>query len=553
MRRTARDGRPPWRASGSRWCRRTASALLLVVHLGGTVGAAPILLPVRGRPAANCLAGWAAELGSAEPPRPRARPRVTCEDGTACDVDGAADGVCIFRLQLCFGTGPEDGACTPEAIGLVDLLRPSPQAARRKHFTAETRTVITEAVAALGQPIAPGQCTAELAVALPLRTHNRTRKLTIRSRAHAADGRGRDTDKLQLACTRPRGEAAPQRIAVILTTDFTNVGAYSTVLLDAPRRVRTDLGTSHSDAVARAFRGRLYIVNRLGQDNIQVVDPDSGRTLSICSVGNGSNPQDIAFADDETAYVSALGDGVVRVVDPTVPPSCTGFRRGRIDLGRFADADGTAELGRMVVVGDRLYVAVLRLDRNRGFVPAGRGMVAVVDIHTGDIIDADPATPSLDAIPLLGANPFGLAHDPASGHVWAWTTGSFFTVGDGGIEAIDPATNRNLGMIASETTLGGSVTVAAPYTRERAFAVVADARFGNRLVAFSPTTGQVLQTLRSGESYYPDIEVNERGELWLADRTLRMPGVRIFDAASGAALAGPIDVGLPPFDITFVK
>ena len=101
-----------------------------------------------------------------------------------------------------------------------------------------------------------------------------------------------------------------------------------------------------------------------------MVNPRSGRSRFACSIANGSNPQDIVFIDEDKAYVSRLRDGMISIVDPTVSRRCSGFRRGRINLTRFADADGSPELGRLVVVGDRAYVAGLRLGRNRRFGPA---------------------------------------------------------------------------------------------------------------------------------------------------------------------------------------
>ncbi len=535
---------------------RRRRPLLVIFALALSAPAPPpahaAILPDTGPEATRCLAGFVADVPTNDTHSVRRQHPLVCEDGNpSCDADGVTDGRCTMRVRSCFGITEAGSSCVPRAVGLYDLVRPSRRAARRSPVADAARTALLETVAALGQPIPPGACTGDVLVGLPLRAGGRPRSLSLVARAHGADGRGRDTDAVRLKCTAGANSAAP--LAAVLTSDFTNVGSYATIALEPPRRVRRDLGATHTDAVARSFLGRLYIVNRLGQDNVQVVNPDTGATLAACSVGNGANPQDIAFASAEKAYVTAFGDGIVRIVDPTVPPDCAGFRLGRIDLGRFADADGTAELGRMAVVDGKLYVAVLRLDRNRGFLPAGRGVVAVVDMATDALIDTDPSTPEVDAIALAATNPFGLVYDEPSDRLWVWETGSFFITGDGGLEGIDPTTNRATGMIATETQLGGTITAVAPYAADRAFAIVADTRFRNRLVAFSPLDGTPLASLSAGDGVYSDVEVNARAEVWLADRTLRRPGIWIFDAPTGTRVAGPIDVGLPPFDIVFIR
>jgi DNA-binding beta-propeller fold protein YncE len=511
-------------------------------------------VPGGGSRTTDCFAAWTLDLAERPSGHEVRKNRVECADGSSsCDVDGLADGQCTFRVQVCFGTAAEPPACTPKPVGIFDLRSPSRRSARRSTVATVNRTAILEAVAALDQPISPGSCTGDALIRVPLPKKTRQGKLVLRSRIRGADGRQSDKDVLRLTCAPQRDDGEPgRRQAFVLTTDFANLGSYSTITLDPPRTVRADLGRTHSDAVGRAFGDRVYVVNRLGQDNVQVVDPASGRTLSACSIGNGTNPQDVAVVNEDKAYVTRFQDGVVTIIDPTVPATCSGFKRGRIDLGRFADGDGSPELGRMVIVGNRLYIAVLRLDRNRRFVPATRGLVAVVDILTDTLVDAVPETPEIDAIQLRAMNPFGMIYDAPSDRIWVWETGSFFVTGDGGIEAIDPATNRATGFVALEEALGGTVTAAASYTRERAFAVLADKKFNNTLIAFSPATGERLDTLHSAASFLPDVAVNDRGEVWLADRALRRPGVRIYAADSGQLLAGPIDVGLPPFDIVLL-
>ena len=53
--------------------------------------------------------------------------------------------------------------------------------------------------------------------------------------------------------------------------------------------------------------------------------------------------------------------------------------------------------------------------------------------------------------------------------------------------------------------------------------------------------------------FLPEIDLAPDGTLWLADRGLPAPGIRIFDVASDRLLTPhPIDVGLPPFAMAFV-
>lgn len=544
--------RSPARASAS--ARRAFVLAAVLTLVAPAAHAAPVFVPGGGSATTDCFAAWTFDLPEAPKERDVRKARISCEDGAAsCDADGVVDGRCTFRVQLCFGTSGQPARCTPKPLGIYDLRRPSSRAARKNATAAANRAAILDAVGELHPPIFPGSCTGDALIQVPLRKKARRSQQLLRGRVRAADGRRSDKDALRLVCKRARSTGGSQTArAFVLTSDFANVGSYSTVTVDRPHRIRKDLGQTHSDAIGRVFGDRVYVVNRLGQDNIQVVNPASGATVSACSIGNGSNPQDIAFVDQNKAYVTRFQDGFISIVDPTVPPTCQGFKRGRIDLSGFADADGSPELGRMVIVGTRLYVAVLRLDRDRRFVPAARGLVAVVDTTTDTVIDVDPDTPELDAVRLVAGNPFGMAYDAASDRVWVWESGDFFVTGDGGIEAIDPTTNRLDRLIATEEGLGGSITVVAPYSRDRAFAVVADDQFNNSLVAFSPATGARLERLHRAAGFFPDVAVDGHGSVWLADRTLRRPGVRIFDAKSGAPVAGPLDLGLPPFNILFL-
>jgi len=73
--------------------------------------------------------------------------------------------------------------------------------------------------------------------------------------------------------------------------------------------------------------------------------------------------------------------------------------------------------------------------------------------------------------------------------------------------------------------------------------------FSTCLVRFHPGTGVVEPpTLCTSGFDLSDLEVAD-GRLYVGDRRPADPGVRVFDAATGLALGGPVDVGLPPFDL----
>ena len=133
--------------------------------------------------------------------------------------------------------------------------------------------------------------------------------------------------------------ASAQSDLLVVTSDF-QTGSISFIAADIDIPVEKNLLTIHGDAIARYRDGKVYIVSRLGQDNILILArSDLSQPVIQFSVGNGSNPQDIAFAADDKAYVSRLNSTGLLIVDPTL-----GTTVGEIDLSSFADGDGLPDL-----------------------------------------------------------------------------------------------------------------------------------------------------------------------------------------------------------------
>jgi hypothetical protein len=345
--------------------------------------------------------------------------------------------------------------------------------------------------------------------------------------------------------------------AFILSTDFWSTSYYSTIGIEPPRTADIAVEPVSTDPVAHYDVGedKVFVVNRYLADNIQVIDPGPPfQTVGQYSVGNGSNPYDIRLAGSEKAYVSRYEWTTLLIVDPY-----SGDSLGVVDLSALADADGIPEMGRMEIVGDSLFVALNNIDRTV-WQPAGPGKIAVIDTRADTLVDCDPSIPGLQPIALQLPNPYTeLRYDRCRMELVVGCAGAWGTL-DGGIETVDPFALESKEVVATEAALGGDISDAVFAPGAGWYAVVLDTapwpdNFA-RLVAFDLATGHPLDTLynqTSGDgASLGGIELNNQQELYLCDRDVFDPSVRIFDTRADTLLAR-IGVGVPPFDIAFLQ
>jgi len=336
----------------------------------------------------------------------------------------------------------------------------------------------------------------------------------------------------------PATANADPTYAFATATDFQSPnGCASWAEIAPPRTAHPCVEDVSSDPVARWAFDRIYVVNRFGADNIQVLDPSNNfQTLSQFSVGNGTNPQDIAVISPNKAFVSLYNASYLLVVDPQ-----TGTAIDSVSLAAFADGDGSPEAARMWFTSDRVFVALQRLN---SFVPTDTSYIVVVDAVADTVIQP---------IQLVGRNPVSdLEYDPTTNHLLVCSVGSFGVL-DGGVEAVDVNTLEALGYEATESQLGGQLGDVA-VSNGRAYVTLSDLSFegASWIERYDRATGAPLHNVFSTENFaLGDIETNTLGELWACDRTMLAPGLRVFRTADDASLAGPISTGVPPFDVLF--
>ncbi len=347
-----------------------------------------------------------------------------------------------------------------------------------------------------------------------------------------------------IAAQSPPARAA-QSHGYVVTTDF-STGGLSAVTL-ATHAVAQDVASVYKDARVRWFGGLLYVVNRLGQDNIQVIDPAAGfATVKQFSTGNGSNPYDIAVVSPTRAYVALYHSARMLIVNPS-----TGAQLGSIDLSMFADADGLPEPDHIARYGRWLLVSLQRIDENHGFQPTDSSLVAVIDAVADTVVDVDPALPGKQAILLSRTNPStAFAWDPVGRVFYLGCVGAYGVL-DGGVVKIDPATFKDMGVAITEAALGGDIADVEWHTATHGYAIVTDASFNASLVTWNPATGAKLATVFGPNGGLADCALDDRGELYLCDNSFSTPGLRVFSTATDAPLAGPLPTGLPPNSIVF--
>ncbi|NBT57909.1 hypothetical protein EBT16_03900 [bacterium] len=330
------------------------------------------------------------------------------------------------------------------------------------------------------------------------------------------------------------------KMLAVTTTNF-QTGALA--LLDLENRTaKLDFAPIFPDAVLRSFSGAsdIFVINRLGADNIQRVDRFSGKTLQQFSVGLGSNPQDLIVVG-ENAYISCFQSQELLKVD-----LATGKVIKKISLAAFSDADGSPEATRMELNGEELWLILQQLDQSNSYVPVGPAKIGIADINTDEI---------RTVIPLIGTNPVTAFKKMGSD---VWLIGNAGQVGsrsqmDGGVEAIDINKKTSLGFITTEAKLGGDLVDVECIDKKACLAIVSKPE--TELVVFDPVSGAKIRSLWLSSGYHlrQILRDKDDGLIYVADGNPYDPKIRVWSEAN---FQERIDLNwnmsLPPYHMEFL-
>lgn len=344
----------------------------------------------------------------------------------------------------------------------------------------------------------------------------------------------------------------------VLGSSFTDpAGTLGFVPVEEPRPATTNVQTTHSDAIVRSYGDLLYVVNRKGADNIQVVDPAQNFAVTKqFSIGAGTNPQDIVVTSATKAYVAlyepeSVTDSTV-VDDILVVNPQAGTITNTIDLtdATANDGDRFARVADLVQAGSKI-VALLQ-DRPGDFFQSPD--------QPGRLVAIDTATDVVTGVETLSCfNPISMALSETAGRIYV-ACADFAGTGSatGGIEVVDAATLQSSGIFVTDEALGGSpgdIEVSGTQGFVTVGVLSPTFEFSSSVVSFSlDTAGPAnVQPLYEGADYIQDIAIAPNGLLVVGDQTPTVNGVLFLNPDTGAVVDGPITMGLPPSSLAFYR
>lgn len=345
-----------------------------------------------------------------------------------------------------------------------------------------------------------------------------------------------------------------EQYAVLNTVapDFSS-GAHAVINVEPPRQAQNNLQPAISDLGLSTAGRYFYRLMRKDSDSVvkyavtapaepiwQFSARDDADTVS------STNPYALLTAAEDKGYLLRYGSTKAWIVDPSVTQEGQ-FKTGTLDLSAYADADGFPEMSTGVIVDERLFVVMQRLDRDNDYDP-GQAYVAVFDITDNAEIDTGVAETEADELdnvkgfPLPVENPAKLQYLPEQEMIYVVGAGRYAsslsdTTVDysGGIARIDTATYATELVVDDGQVLPDyepmQITDLALVSPTQGYFIGYVGWQNTTLYRFDPSTGEV-QSEAVAELYNRDlrtIAIDSQDKLWVGVAAADAPGITVID------------------------
>lgn len=325
-------------------------------------------------------------------------------------------------------------------------------------------------------------------------------------------------------------------VAVTVSIDYQtgNVGLYSI----ENNTTRKNLLPIFSDNGIKIFDTTVYLIEKYGKDNVIMItgsDILSGTVYNHKNIPNSGNIHDMVFVGPNKAYITAYGGQNLVCYNPS-----TGEPTGKaISLGHLSTPGAIVpNMDRAVFFQGKVYIGLHRF--NDSFTAIDSGYVAVVNSET----DSAEKTITLSKKQPQGMYIYG-------DKLFVACTGTYESIGDGGIVAIDLNAGIYSGVVIEESVLKGNVYDVLILSASKGYAIAADETNNNFLISFNPATGNIISRIDAGG--VPSDFLIDDGKLYIASRNEKEPGIIVLNTKSDTKISGPHDMGLPPNRIALLN
>jgi hypothetical protein len=296
------------------------------------------------------------------------------------------------------------------------------------------------------------------------------------------------------------------------------------------------------DGLVRAEPGRVLHLSRT-TGVLTLVDAATWTFAGSFALGASQLPRDVVVVDADTAYISRRDARHLWRIDLE-----TGVRVEAVDLAPLGAGDGNPAQDTMLIHEGRLY---LQLAGEPG--TSQPHAIAVIDLATETLVDADPGAPGIQGIALVGTGPrFKMQIVPGADELLVSATGAFHD--DGGLERIDLSSLSSLGLeVFEQIEAGADLGPFVQVDGSRGWLVFStDLLLSSHLHPYTFEAGMdSFEADVSLDYFAPHLVYSAAGD------TLFWPepdGVQAFDATSGAprAAATPLPGGGLPTDLALL-
>lgn len=292
-----------------------------------------------------------------------------------------------------------------------------------------------------------------------------------------------------------------------------------------------------SDSFVRADENNVYVINRLQNDSIQILEREGLKYVDEKHDEALSNPSDLVVVGD-SLYLSRYEKKTLRRY------SVSGLQLEKeYDLSKFADDDGIPEAQWMLRDGKKIYIELQKLSRDPNsplMLPKGPGAVAVLDTETDALEDK--------AISLLGGNPVTEFKVDPSNQIYVGTMGNYAKL-DGGIERLGADE-----FIVTEEQLGGDIVDFTWIDATRLVVIVRTLPPVKTQLLLVSTEGSFRKQLvmESQSDFYQGLHsvkyVANCGAIFVSDRDTENPKIIPISTDTMRAVEDRyFDVGLAPY------